>query len=54
MEKQAITSAKGFIDSLEENLLNLKKAMSDNNEEEFNKLKTNSLELIKKMEELIK
>ncbi len=54
MEKQKVVSAKGFLSSLEKNFLKLKMAMRDGNEEEFNRLKNDSLDLIKKMEELVK
>ncbi|NCN52082.1 hypothetical protein GW931_03655 [archaeon] len=50
MEKEKIDSVKGFINSIDENLNKLKVAIKGGDEEEFNKIKTESIELTKKID----
>ncbi len=54
MEKEKIFSIKKFLESLELNMDKLKISMKNSDEEEFKKIKNESLELSKKIEELIK
>lgn len=50
MQKEKIDSVKELIGSLEQNMINLRGAMKKGEEEEFNSLKQDSIEITKKIE----
>jgi len=54
MKKEAISSLKEILKSLEENMNKLKISMKNGDEEDFKKIKNESLKLSKKIEELTK
>lgn len=53
MEKDNLNSLKSLMDSLESNLSKMKDAMKNLDETEFNKLKSESVEISKKIEGML-
>jgi len=53
MEKEKIVSVKGFINSLDDNLNKLKIVIKSGDEEEFNSIKEDSINLTKKIEQAL-
>jgi len=54
MDKEKIGSMKNYIDSLNEKIKGMKRFMKDQDSEGFEELKKESIELTKKIEEIIK